>query len=70
MLLIHTYCTKLLYLLYVPTAVRAADDVCYYLLLYVLPVPTGSTYRWRTYVRKEKPGATKRKTGLGRLFWM
>ena len=61
MLLIHTYCTKLLYILYVPTAVRTAD-VCHYLLLYVLPVPTASTYQVQmTYVRKERKAETYQK---------
>ena len=38
----HPCCTKLLYLLYVPSAVRTADG-CIHILLYVLPVPTASS---------------------------
>ena len=45
MLSVHTYYTQLLYLPYAPTnAVRTADDECIHLLMYVLPVPTASTY--------------------------
>ena len=58
MLLVYTYYTKLLYfypfaggfkkkeklyLLYVSTAERTADEGTH-ILLYVLPVPTASTY--------------------------
>ena len=62
MLKVHTYCTKLLYLLYVPTTVvRTAGDGCIHLLLYVLPVHIASTYWWRTYVKKEKPRPKNKK---------
>ena len=55
-----TYCTYLL---------LTADDVCYYLLLYVLPTRTASTYRRRTYVREERKAETYQKVnGRGRLF--
>ena len=55
----YSYCTKVLYLLSVPTGVRTADDVCPYLLVYVLPVPTAGTYDvLMTYVRQEKKNET------------
>ena len=70
MLQVHTYCKKPLYLLYVSTAVRTPDDVRIYLLLYVLPVPTASTYWRRTYVKKEWPRPSSQKNVRGRQgYW-
>ena len=50
MLYVHTYCTKPMYVLYVPTAVGTADHICIYLLI----VRTSFTYckYLMTYVHK------------------
>ena len=63
----HTYCTKVRYLLYVPTAVSTADYVLYVFIecctyfLYLLQVPTDDV---RTKINKSETNKQKHWQGM------